>query len=98
MRIDEVVKLIRGPKDTYVRLKIIPAKKNDITRIVEIKRDTVKLEEQSAKKQIKTVVSGMKTYKIGIIEIPNFYIDFEAYHRGDTQYKSTTSDVKKLLF
>lgn len=98
VRIDEVVKLIRGPKNTYVRLKIIPAKKNDVTRIVQIMRDTVKLEEQSAKKQIKTVVSGMKTYKIGIIEIPNFYIDFEAYHRGDIHYKSTTSDVRKLLF
>jgi carboxyl-terminal processing protease len=98
LRIDEVVKLIRGPKNTPVRLKIIPAKKSDSTRIVQIMRDTVKLEEQSAKKQVKTVASGMKNYKIGIIEIPNFYIDFEAYHRGDTHYKSTTSDVKQLLF
>ena len=98
LRIDEVVKLIRGPKNTYVRLKIIPAKKSDSTTVVQIKRDTVKLEEQSAKKQVKTVVSGENSHKIGIIEIPNFYIDFEAYHRGDPQYKSTTSDVKKLLF
>lgn len=98
LRIDEVVKLIRGPKDTYVRLKIIPVKKSDSTTVVQIMRDTVKLEEQSAKKQVKTVVSGTKNYKIGIIEIPNFYIDFEAYHRGDPEFKSTTSDVKKLLF
>jgi carboxyl-terminal processing protease len=97
LRIDEVVKLIRGPKDSYVRLKIIPAKKSDVTRVVQIKRDTVKLEEQSAKKQVKTVVSGTENFKVGIIEIPNFYIDFDAYHRGDLQYKSTTSDVKKLL-
>ncbi len=98
LRIDEVVKLIRGPKNTVVRLKIIPVKKSDSTTIVSITRDTVKLEEQSAKKQVKTVVSGKRNYKIGIIEIPNFYIDFEAYHRGDPQYKSTTSDVKQLLF
>jgi carboxyl-terminal processing protease len=98
LRIDEVVKLIRGPKNTFVRLKIIPAKKSDSTTIVSIMRDTVKLEEQSAQKQVKTVVSGKRNYKIGIIEIPNFYIDFEAYHRGDSQYKSTTSDVKQLLF
>ncbi len=98
LRIDEVVKLIRGPKNTFVRLKIIPAKKSDSTTIVSIMRDTVKLEEQSAKKQIKTVALGKINYKIGIIEIPNFYIDFEAYHRGDSRYKSTTSDVKKLLF
>ncbi len=44
------------------------------------------------------MVSGTGSYKVGIIEIPNFYIDFEAYHRGDLQFKSTTSDVKKLLF
>ena len=98
LRIDEVVKLIRGPKNTYVRLKIIPVKKSDSTTVVQLLRDTVKLEEQSAKKQVKTVVSGSKSYNIGIIEIPNFYIDFEAYHRGDTNYKSTTSDVKQLLF
>ncbi len=98
LRIDEVVKQIRGQKNTHVRLKIIPAKKSDVTRVVQIKRDTVKLEEQSAKKQVKTVVSGTGSYKVGIIEIPNFYIDFEAYHRGDLQFKSTTSDVKKLLF
>jgi carboxyl-terminal processing protease len=97
LRIDEVVKLIRGPKNTYVRLKIIPAKKSDSTTVVQIMRDTVKLEEQSAKKKVKTVVSGTRNYKIGIIEIPNFYIDFEAYHRGDPHYKSTTSDVKQLL-
>ncbi|MFU8769843.1 MAG: carboxy terminal-processing peptidase [Desulfotignum sp.] len=98
LRIDEVVKLIRGPKDTYVRLKIIPAKKSDATAVISIRRDTVKLEEQSAKKQVKTISSENKEYKIGIIEIPNFYIDFNAYHRGDTEYKSTTTDVKKLLF
>jgi carboxyl-terminal processing protease len=98
LRIDEVVKLIRGPKNTYVRLKIIPAKKSDSTTVVQIMRDTVKLEEQSAKKQVKDVVSGSRSYKIGVIEIPNFYIDFEAYHRGDIHYKSTTSDVKQLLF
>jgi carboxyl-terminal processing protease len=98
LRIDEVVKLIRGPKNTYVRLKIIPAKKSDATAVISIQRDKVTLEEQSAKKQVKTIFSGLRNYKIGIIEIPNFYIDFAAYHRGDKEYKSTTTDVKKLLF
>ncbi|MCF8112421.1 MAG: carboxy terminal-processing peptidase [Desulfotignum sp.] len=98
LRIDEVVKLIRGPKNTYVRLKIIPAKKSSTTAIISIRRDTVKLEDQSAQKQVKTIFSGLRNYKIGIIEIPNFYIDFAAYHRGDKEYKSTTTDVKKLLF
>ncbi len=96
-RIDNVVKLIRGPKNTIVRLKIIPAKKNDSTKTIHIKRDRVKLEEQSAKKEIVTIDHKGKAMKIGIIEIPNFYLDFNAYHRGDKDYKSTTKDVKKLL-
>ena len=71
-RIDHVVKLIRGPKNTFVRLKIIPAKKNNSTRTIQIKRDRVKLEEQSAKKNIITIKHNEKTFKIGVIEIPNF--------------------------
>ncbi len=97
-RIDEVVKLIRGPKNTYVRLKIIPAKKTGSTATISIRRDKVKLEEQSAKKKVVTLSSQNRDVRIGIIEIPNFYIDFTAYHRGDKDYKSTTNDVKKLLF
>jgi carboxyl-terminal processing protease len=97
-RIDEVVKLIRGPKNTYVRLKIIPAKKTDSTATISIKREQVKLEEQAAKKQVVTLSSQHREVTIGIIEIPNFYIDFAAYHKGDKNYKSTTMDVKKLLF
>ncbi len=96
-RIDDVVKLIRGPKDTFVRLKIIPAKKVNNTATISIKRDRVKLEEQSAKKRTVKVASQGRTYKIGIIEVPNFYIDFQAYHRGDPDYKSTSRDVEKLL-
>ncbi|MCG8566351.1 MAG: carboxy terminal-processing peptidase [Desulfobacterales bacterium] len=96
-RIDEVVKLIRGPKDSHVRLKIIPAKKSNSTATISIKRDKVKLEEQAAKKEVVTLNQGGRQLKIGIIEIPNFYIDFQAFHRGDKNYKSTTSDVKKLL-
>ena len=96
-RIDHVVKLIRGPKNTFVRLKIIPAKKNNSTRTIQIKRDRVKLEEQSAKKDTITIEHDGQNLKIGVIEIPNFYIDFKAYNRGDKDYKSTTKDVEKLL-
>lgn len=97
-RIDKVVEQIRGPKNTYVRLKIIPAKKADSTATIAIKRDRVKLEEQSAQKKVVTLEQDNKAYRIGIIEIPNFYIDFSAYHRGEKNYKSTTTDVKNLLF
>ncbi len=96
-RIDHVVKLIRGPKNSFVRLKIIPAKKNNSIKTIQIKRDRVKLEEQSAKKDVFEIQHNLKTLKLGIIEIPNFYIDFNAYYRGDKDYKSTTKDVQKLL-
>ena len=96
-RIDHVVKLIRGPKNTVVRLKIIPAKKSNSTKTIQIKRDQVKLEEQSAKKTIITINHNRQNLKIGIIEIPNLYIDFKAYNAGDKNYKSTTRDVERLL-
>ncbi|NTV47248.1 MAG: carboxy terminal-processing peptidase [Chlorobiales bacterium] len=65
--------------------------------IVKIVRDQVKLEEQAAKKSVISVQDNGKTYKIGIITVPTFYLDFEAYRRGTPDYKSTTRDVKKLI-
>ncbi len=96
-RIDDVVKLIRGPKNTFVRLKIIPAKNANDTMTIRIKRDTVKLEEQAAQQRVEEVTVQGETYKIGIIEVPNFYIDFNAFNRGEEDYKSTSRDVEKLL-
>jgi len=96
-RIDDVVKLIRGPKDSFVRLKIIPAKNANTTNTIAIKRDKVRLEEQSAQKEVASVSTEAGTYKLGIIEIPNFYIDFNAYHSGAKVYKSTTRDVARLI-
>ena len=97
-RLDEVVELIRGPKDSTVRLEIIPANsKTDEHKVVTIVRNTVKLEEQAAQKKIMEVPMGGDNIKVGVIDIPAFYIDFEAMRRGDKDYKSTTRDVKKLL-
>lgn len=97
-RLDEVVELIRGPKDSTVRLEIIPASsKTDEHKVVTIVRNTVKLEEQAAQKKILEIPAGGDNVKVGVIELPAFYIDFEAMRRGDKDYKSTTRDVKKLL-
>lgn len=98
-RLDEVVDLIRGPRETTVRLEVIPGKnKMDERRVVAIQRNEVKLEEQSAQSQIIDVtdVDG-KLRKVGVIDIPAFYIDFAALRRGDPEYKSTTRDVSKLI-
>ncbi|PMY52332.1 tail-specific protease [Pseudomonas sp. FW305-67] len=99
-RLDEVVKLIRGPKGTVVRLEVIPASNapNDQTsKIVPITREAVKLEDQAVKKSILSLKQDGKDYKLGVIEIPAFYLDFKAFRAGDPDYKSTTRDVKKLL-
>ena len=99
-RLVEVVKLIRGPKGSVVRLEIIPASNapsDQTSKIVSITREAVKLEEQAAKKSVLKLKQDGRDYKLGIIEIPAFYLDFKAYRAGDPEYKSTTRDVKKLL-
>ncbi len=97
-RLDDVVQKIRGAKGTQVRLEVIGNDgKAKEKKTVLITRDQVKLEDQAAQKQIiNTTVDG-KNYKIGVIEVPTFYIDFAAAQRGDDDYKSTTRDVKKLI-
>lgn len=98
-RLDEVVKLIRGPKGTIVRLSVIPSDAEDdsIRREIRINRNKVKLEEQAAKKGIVELTDGESLYKIGVIHLPAFYIDFDAYRRRDPDFKSATRDVLRLL-
>ena len=98
-RLDDVVDLIRGKKGSVVRLNVISADSTDITKtkVIEITRDTVKLEEQSAKKEIIEIENNNKKYKIGVIELPTFYIDFRAAMSGDPDYRSSTRDVEKLI-
>ena len=98
-RLDEIVDLIRGPRDTTVRLEVIPDKgKADQRRVVPIRRNEVKLEEQAAQKQIiEFTDEDGQAHSVGVIDIPAFYIDFEAYRQGDKFYRSTTRDVKKLV-
>ncbi|MBB4863960.1 carboxyl-terminal processing protease [Pseudomonas nitritireducens] len=99
-RLDEVVKLIRGPKGSQVRLEVIPstnAPNDQTSKIVTITREAVKLEDQAAKKSEITIDHEGKNYKLGIIDVPAFYLDFKAYRAGDPDYKSTTRDVKKLI-
>ncbi len=98
-RLDDVVHLIRGPKGTVVRLELLGAEGSagSAPKVIAITRDMVKLEEQSAKKEIIDVKRGAKTYKVGVISIPTFYLDFKAKQAGDPDYKSTTRDVHRLL-
>ncbi|CAM3742285.1 carboxy terminal-processing peptidase [Ectopseudomonas alcaliphila] len=99
-RLDEVVKLIRGPKGSTVRLEVIPASNppsDQTSKVVTITREAVKLEEQAAKKKVLELKHEGRDYKLGVIELPAFYLDFKAFRAGDPNYKSTTRDVKRLL-
>ncbi len=97
MRLDEVVDLIRGPKGTVVRLEVVPAEVVDMTRSheVEITRDTVDLEEQAAKGEIIEINQEDGTKRIGVIRIPTFYVDFDAWQSGQEEFRSTTRDVAR---
>ena len=99
MRLDDVVSKIRGPKGTLVRLEVIPADAVDrqTRKIIKIERNKVKLEEQAARKRVLELTRDGKVFRLGVIEIPTFYIDFEALQNGEPNYKSTTRDVEKLI-
>lgn len=99
-RLDAAVAKIKGPKGTVVRLKVLPAGQDISAQptIVSLTREKIVIEEESAQKKIKMVKGDDgKDYKIGIITLPKFYIDFAAARKGDPNYKSTTRDVSLIL-
>lgn len=97
-RLEDVVDLIRGPRGSVVRLEVVPADADaSAAKTVRIVRNQVQLEEQAAKSSIKTVQGQDRSYRIGVITIPGFYVDFAAAQRGDSNYRSTTRDVQRLL-
>jgi len=98
-RITDAVKLIRGAKGTLVRLQILKAGSDLNSTPIEISliREKVKLEDQAAKGSVLEIINEDKPFKIGVIDIPNFYNDFEGRRNGDGNYKSTTKDVRKIL-
>jgi carboxyl-terminal processing protease len=99
-RLDDVVSLTRGPKGTVLRLKILPAGARPGTplRPVRLVRDSIKLAEQAARSDVITVPrkDGSAAH-IGVIRIPEFYIDFDARAAGNPDYNSLTRDVRRLL-
>ncbi|HEX8604912.1 MAG TPA: carboxy terminal-processing peptidase [Pseudoduganella sp.] len=98
-RIDDVVQQIRGPKDSKVRLQVLPGDAGPDAKpvMIALTRKKISMEEQSAKKTIMEVKDGTVKRRIGVISLPTFYQDFEARRRGDKDYKSATRDVARLL-
>jgi carboxyl-terminal processing protease len=98
-RIDEVVQLIRGKAGTKVELEIIPGKTEDFSerKFVTITREEVKLEEQAAKSRVIEVKRNMQIIKVGIVDLPTFYIDFKAWRDRDPNFRSSSKDVESIL-
>ncbi|WP_245929400.1 carboxy terminal-processing peptidase [Agarilytica rhodophyticola] len=97
-RLEEVVDLIRGPKNTVVKLQVTraDAKPGD-NKIIRINRGRVKLEDQAAQKEILELSDGKGIHKLGIINLPTFYVDFDAQRQRKINYKSSSNDVAKLV-
>ncbi|CAN5348415.1 carboxy terminal-processing peptidase [soil metagenome] len=100
-RVDDVVTLIRGAKDTTVRLDILPADAgpDGKHKIITLVRDKISLEQQAAKKTIIPLKDkdGAATRQVGVITLPTFYQDFDARSKGDKEFKSASRDVARLL-
>jgi carboxyl-terminal processing protease len=98
-RLDDVVQLIRGPIDTVVRLQILPAgaMPGAPETVVELVRNKVTLEAQAARKELRTTTRGDEEVRIGIIDVPSFYQDYQARVAGESDYRSTTRDVRRLI-
>jgi len=96
-RLDEVVEQVRGAKGSFVRLQVENAETKAL-KLVTLQREQIKLEDQAAKSaEIEIPSPSGKSKKIGIINVPAFYMNFDAYKEGDADFRSTTKDVLNLL-
>ena len=98
-RTDDVVQLIRGKGGTTVRLQILPAGAAPGTaeKVVPLVRGKVTLETQAAQREVKTIPRGERSYKVGVINVPGFYSDYDGQRAGNPDYRSTTRDVRRLI-
>ena len=98
-RIDDVVQLVRGERNSTVRLDVLPADAGQDGKhtTVSIVRQKISMEEQSAKKKIIEITDNGVKRRVGVIQLPTFYQDFEARRKGDKDFKSATRDVKRIL-
>lgn len=98
MKLSKVVRYIRGPEGSVVRLKIIPEGETKET-VYELTRMQVELDDQAVDGKIidsSEWIPGA-TGRIGVINIPSFYRDFAGAQDGVDNFRSTSRDVLKAL-
>ncbi len=98
-RLDDVVALIRGEKNTTVVLSVLPANTGPDGKptLISLTRAKINIAAQAASKSIIETRDGTAKRRIGVISLPTFYEDFDARRKGDPDYKSATRDVSRLL-
>tara|TARA_B100001142_G_scaffold121239_1_gene123161 strand:- start:3693 stop:5735 length:2043 start_codon:yes stop_codon:yes gene_type:complete len=98
-RIDDVVNLIRGKSGTQVEIEFLTGDSlgENSKKKVTLTREEVKLEDRAVKSKVFEFNDSVKNQKIGIIDLPSFYMDFNAYMKKDPEYKSSSRDIKKIL-
>ena len=93
-RIDEVVDLIRGEAGSEVEIEFISFNsETDARKLITLKREEIKLEDRAAKSEVIEISNN----KIGIIDLPSFYIDFDEYQKGNKNFKSSSKDIRNIL-
>ncbi len=109
MKLNKVVRLIRGPRGTKVRLQVKTAEHIDLKNPAKNKRSqvavyaltrrTIELTQQEVKGQIIQAGDRLKGSpgRVGILNIPSFYRDFNGASSGEDDFKSTARDVQKVL-
>lgn len=98
MNLNEVVEMIRGKAGTKVRLSVIPAGSNEVLNYT-ITRARIELKDSEARGVIfeKGKKENGEPLKIGVIDLPSFYMDMDGARSGVVDYKSTTRDVRRIL-
>lgn len=99
LRLDEVVDQVRGEEGSWVRLKVLKRGIDDLSKAIEVAilREAVQLEESAATGEVHDVWDGERVRKVGVITIPKFYMDMQAYQARDPNFRSTSRDVYNIL-
>ena len=103
MKLSKIVQMVRGPKGSEVRLTIVSPDSTMDRREVKLIRDEIKLDDQAAKGKVIDIPAGLgKTNRIGVIDLPSFYVpmDLNGPRKSDGEKATphyTSTDVAKLL-
>jgi carboxyl-terminal processing protease len=97
MKLSKVVRLIRGKRGSKVRLQVAKADTNESV-VYEMIRRKIELSESAVKGEIIDTTDRLgRKSKIGVINIPSFYRDFNCFEQGGENCKSAARDLQAVL-